>query len=175
MKKGNFVILILSLITLTTFAQSTETDAKLQSELKKLSFMEGKWEGNGWMIGRDGVRSEFTQTENIQFKLDNTLLYIEGLGKSDGKVVHDALAIISFDKEKGHYNFRSYLANGMSGDFMAELIDGKLYWHPTDFIRYIIYLNKNDQWHEKGEINRDGNWIQFFEMTLNKKQLIFVF
>ncbi len=169
MNKTKLIILVFTFITTITFGQSTITDLTMQTELNKLKFMEGRWEGNGWMYGRDGFKSEFIQTENIQFKVDNTLLYIEGLGKSDGKIVHNALAIISFDKEKGHYNFRSYMANGMNGDFKAELIDGKLYWYPTDFIRYIIYLNKNNQWYEKGEMNRGGNWMQFFEMTLDRK------
>lgn len=150
-------------------AQSVETDTTLQKELKKLKFMEGQWEGKGWMYGRNGVRHEFSQTEDIRFKVDGTVLLIEGMGKSEGKIIHNAMAIISFDKEKGHYNFHSYMANGMSGDFKAELIDNKLYWFPPDFIRYIIYINDKGQWHEKGEMNRAGNWIQFFEMTLDQK------
>ncbi len=170
MKKNILIITVLSIISTLAFGQSKETDAMLQAELKKLSFMDGTWEGNGWMYGRDGIRHEFEQTENIQFKVDGTTLLIEGLGKTDGKIIHNALAIISYDKEKSHYNFRSYLANGMSGDFKAELIDGKLFWYPTDFIRYIIYLNETGQWYEKGEMNREGKWMQFFEMTLDKNK-----
>lgn len=165
MKRINLLLLFLSVITLTTHAKSTKTDTTLQLALSKLKFMEGQ----GWMYVRDGVRREFTQTENIQFKVDNTLLYIEGLGKSEEKIVHNALAIISWDKEKGYYNFHSYLANGMSGDFKAELIEGKLYWYPTPVVRYIIQLNDQGQWLEKGEYKQGEDWMQFFEMTLYKK------
>ncbi|CAN5383873.1 hypothetical protein BH23BAC1_BH23BAC1_05400 [soil metagenome] len=35
-------------------------------------------------------------------------------------------------------------------------------------MRYIINLNDQGQWYEKGEIKRNGNWLQFFEMTLDK-------
>ncbi len=169
MKKNNLTILLMMLFSAMALGQSTETDLQLQSELNKLSFMEGRWEGSGWTYGRDGVKHTFEQTENIQFKVDGTTLLIEGIGKANGEIIHNALAIISYNKEKEHYNFYSYMANGMSGDFKAGLIDGKLYWYPTDFIRYIIFLNEQGQWHEKGEMNRGGNWLQFFEMTLNKK------
>jgi len=48
-------------------------------------------------------------------------------------VTHNAMAIISYNKESDDYSFQSYLQNG-----------------------------------RKGELNREGNWNQFFEMTLNK-------
>ena len=169
MKTIKLSILLLLFSSSFTFAQSSETDTLLQAELSKLKFMEGQWEGHGWMYDQTGTRHEFTQTEDIQFKVDSTTLLIEGIGKSDGKIVHNAMAIISYDKEKGHYNFHSYMANGMSGDFKAELIEDKLYWYPIDFIRYIIFLNDQGQWYEKGEIKRGESWMQFFEMTLNKK------
>lgn len=49
-----------------------------------------------------------------------------------------------------------------------ELIDKKLYWYPTSFIRYIISVNDNNEWLEIGEINKADNWYQFFEMKLSK-------
>jgi hypothetical protein len=36
-------------------------------------------------------------------------------------------------------------------------------------MRYIIYLNDKGQWHETGEMKRENDWFQFFEMTLDKK------
>jgi hypothetical protein len=40
------------------------------------------------MMGRDGSKHEFTQTEKVQFKLDSTALLIEGLGTDQGQLVH---------------------------------------------------------------------------------------
>jgi hypothetical protein len=30
-------------------------------------------------------------------------------------------------------------------------------------------MNDQGQWFEVGEMNREGTWYQFFEMTLNKE------
>ena len=81
-----------------------------------------------------------------------------------------SLAVISYDKQEKHYNFQSYMSNGMSGSFKAELIENKLYWHPADNIRYIIYINDAGQWCETGEMNRNEQWFQFFEMTLDQEE-----
>ena len=150
-------------------AQLPETDSLSQSKITQLEFLVGSWEGQGWMFGQDRQRYEFEQTEEIAFKLDGTAILIEGLGKSSGKVIHNALAIVTYDKEKDHFNFQSYLANGRKGEFKAELIDGKFYWYPRENMRYVIEINDQGQWFETGEFDNQGNWFQFFEMTLNKK------
>ena len=36
-------------------------------------------------MGRDGAKSEFDQTEKIQFKLDSTMVLIEGLANPRGR------------------------------------------------------------------------------------------
>jgi hypothetical protein len=162
-------LLLLSLLSFSvTLGQMLETDSISQAEISRLGFMVGKWKGSGWIMGRDQQQQNFEQTEDVQFKLDQTLLLIEGLGKSDGRVSHSALAVVSFNKQDKHYNFQSYLADGRSGNLKAELIGEKLYWYPMDNIRYLIYINDEGQWHETGEMNRNGQWFQFFEMTLEK-------
>jgi len=54
-------------------------------------------------------------------------------------------AEISYDKQEKHYNFQSYMSNGMSGSFMAELIENKLYWYPgiTSGILSILMMRDN--------------------------------
>ena len=78
--------------------QMLETDSTSQAEVSKLEFMVGKWKGSGWIIGRYRQKQSFEQTEDIQFKLDKTVILIEGLGMTDGKITHNALAVISYDK-----------------------------------------------------------------------------
>ena len=155
------------LIAQLSFSQSLETDSISKSKISELEFMVGNWKGSGWMMGRDGVKSEFEQTEKIQFKLDSTMVLIEGMGQSGGKVVHNALAILTYDKTEDKLVFRSYLQNGQSGEFPAELLDGTLYWYPNTNVRYIIGINETGQWYETGEFKRGENWMQFFEMTLD--------
>lgn len=163
------IILVLFFLSgsITSIAQSIKTDSISKSEISKLVFMVGNWEGKGWMMGKEG-KSEFEQTEIIQFKLDSTAILVEGQGKSGGMIIHDAMAILSYNKEDKNYAFRSYLKNGQNASFKSELIDNKLYWYPNENVRYIIWLNESGQWYEKGEFKRNGNWSQFFEMTLSK-------
>ena len=163
-------ILLLSMIVFSyANAQPVQTDQVAKRNVSKLAFMEGNWAGNGWRYSPDGQKHTFEQTEKVQFKLDSTALLIEGHGTSKGKTIHDAMAVITFDKEKQNYRFSSNLSDGKGGIFSGEIIDGKFYWYPNDFIRYIIAINENGQWHEIGEMNRNGNWFQFFEMTLDKE------
>lgn len=169
MKKLIFLIITLASTLSMTNGQSSETDSTAQAEVKKLAFMVGEWKGTGWMMGQDQVKRSFDQTEKVKFKLDSTAILIEGEGKSGGKVIHDALAILTSQGESDQYDFQSFLPSGQKGTFKSELIDGVYYWYPTDFIRYIIRINEQGQWFEIGEINKGGNWYQFFEMTLDRK------
>ncbi len=164
-------ILIPLFLLLFTFiqAQNTETDSLSKINIQKLDFLAGKWSGNGWMYGQDRNRYEFEQIEDIQFKLDSTTLLIEGLGRSDGKIIHNAMAIVSYNRENSDYGFNSYLANGRKGEFKAELIDDKFYWYPMENMRYIIEINPQGQWFEIGEFNQGDQWFKFFEMTLTKE------
>lgn len=152
-----------------SLSQSSETDSISKSKVSQLEFMVGDWKGSGWMMGRDGSKSEFDQTEEIKFKLDSTMVLVEGMGKSGGKIIHNALAIITYNIEEDKFAFRSYMQNGQSGEFPAEMIDGKLYWYPNPNVRYIIWTNENDQWYETGEFKRGEDWMQFFEMTLDRE------
>ena len=166
-----FLMCILSSVLVGQLsAQSFETDSVSQSEILKLQFIIGKWKGNGWMIGADGKKSEFEQTENIQFKLDSTLILIEGFGQSNGKIIHNAMAIISYNQEYKNYTFQSYLQNGRKGEFKAEVINDSLYWYPYENMRYIITINEKGQWFEIGEMQRNNDWFRFFEMSLDRSE-----
>ncbi|MBK6263578.1 hypothetical protein JKA74_00910 [Marivirga sp. S37H4] len=164
-----FLIIYIVMCTNIAYGQEVQADSLAKAEMIKLNFLEGNWKGSGWMMGADREKHSFQQTEKISFKLDHTIMLIEGKGTSNGKIIHDAVAIVNYDKDNRHYNFRSYLRDGRSGVYKAELIEEKLYWYPNDNIRYIIYLNDEGQWFEIGEINKGGNWYQFFEMTLTKE------
>lgn len=170
MMKLSLLILVLAAISNISIAQSSETDKTSQAEVKKLSFLVGEWSGSGWMMGQDRIRRTFDQTEKIQFKLDSTAILIEGLGKSDGKIVHNALAIITFSGKEDHFDFQSFLPSGQKGNFKSELIDGIYYWYPAESVRYIIQINEKGQWSEIGEFSQGDNWYPFFEMTLDKKK-----
>ncbi|MCC5648236.1 hypothetical protein LC607_36300 [Nostoc sp. CHAB 5824] len=173
----NFILSILFLhILFYGVSQSNmKPDARLTAAMNKLRFMEGQWKGNGW-IQFGPQKNTFVQTEDIRFKVNGTVLQIEGLGvdaKNTSQVIHEAFALISYDQAGDRYLMRAIRGNGNYVDAETRLLeDGAFEWKfkspQAGEIRYTIRL-VNSQWVEKGEINRDGtNWIQFFEMTLNK-------
>lgn len=166
--KTTYLLLFLLAFSTVAKSQDIKTDSVSKAKMSKLDFLVGKWEGEGWIKGRDNQKHTFSQTENIQYKIDSVAILIEGLGRSKGKVTHNAIAIVSYNKEKDNYTFHSYTSTGRGGSFDAELREGKFYWYPNENMRYIIWMNEKGQWYETGEFKKDGEWFQFFEMTLNK-------
>ena len=168
-------IFLLSIFgTTLTFAQRPTLSEAHREAMSKLDFLAGKWKGAGWMMDQSGQRNEFQQTENIQFKLDESILMIEGEGTSNGQTIHDALAIISYDPNEESYQFRSYLATGQNGDYKAELLSEKsLRWildTPRGKIRYTINIDEEGKWSEIGEFQMGPEkWFQFFAMDLVKE------
>ncbi len=162
--------LILICLGISTYAtgQQYELNPEIQERMKQLSFLEGKWEGSGWRLAQDQKKYTFNQTEDVSFQRSGTHLQIEGIGISDGKVVHHAIAMISPTKDENRFEFASYLQSGQKGNFKAEMKEGKFYWYPNEQVRYIITLNEKGQWFEIGEYNMGDRWFQFFEMTLDK-------
>jgi len=156
-------------------AQHPEPSAAHVAEMKKLDFLAGEWKGAGWMQ-MPGGRSEFSQTEVVQKKLHGVALVIEGRGtsKESGRVVHDALAMVTWDEPSKEYRFQSWLFNRPAGgDFRGRVLgENTFQWSmqpPGMTIRYTIRLNEKKQWHEVGEMSRDGqSWQKIFEMTLDK-------
>lgn len=72
---------------------------------------------------RGTERVQTTMTETIERKLNGVVLLVEGLGVIPGdrssapRVVHNALAVVSFYPQTGGYVMRSYIASGLRGDF----------------------------------------------------------
>jgi len=78
--------------------------------MKKLSFLVGRWSGEASVLRGPGNPVELMQTEEAQYKLGGLILMIEGTGraKADGKLVLQALGLISYDDEIGTYRMRAY-------------------------------------------------------------------
>lgn len=159
-------MLIISFITVR--AQEKIPDSASRQQITKLQFLAGEWQGEGWVMKNNGEKLYFKQTEKVQFKLDSTALLVEGLGISQGEVIHNALAIVRSASNEDGYNFYSFLSSNRSGEFRGELIGDKFFWYPDENMRYTIFLNEKGQWYETGEIKRGDTWILFFEMALDK-------
>ena len=174
-----FILICFCSYSSAVLAQESPSAPNQPAAMKKLDFLVGQWQGEGWiMFGRDDRRT-FRQSETVLPKVEGNVLMIEGLGKgkiaNKGKevTIHSAFAVISFDKEANVYRWRAFRADGVSFDVIPQVTDKSVVWGFKDAragdIRFTIKLNEKDQWVETGELSRDGKtWNQFFEMTLNR-------
>ena len=167
-------LLLLIISSLSVNAQAPSPAMQIE-EMKKINFLIGEWQGEGWIQLGANKRETFKQHETVQSKLNGLTLVIEGVGKSkDGseRIVHNALAVVSYDLQKKNLRFSAYQANGQTIDAEAKITQSGLEWGFTQVygtIRFTITLNEKGEWHEIGEINPDGkNWYKNFEMTLQK-------
>lgn len=174
--KKILAVVFLAMLPASFNAQSLAT-AKID-EMKKLEFLVGNWQGEGWMEFAPGERRKASVTETVQSKLGGRVFIIEGLGKAkfpnraEEVVVHNAFAFLYFDQTAKRYVMRAFLANGNAVDADTNFQDGVFEWSmqiPQGKIRYKVRLNDQGQWVETGEMSQDGkSWRQFFEMTLNR-------
>lgn len=170
-----------ALLALTIFAApaiAAPQTSSAPSQMAKMNFLVGTWQGQGWIFTGRGQRHTFKETETVTPKLGGDALLFEGSGKSTdadnaGKVIHSALAVASYDAHAKAFRWYALQAGQSPIDTQARVSDHTLVWHMAvphgGVIRFTIKLNKKHQWHEIGEFSRDGRaWHQFFEMTLSR-------
>lgn len=172
-----FALLAFLIAPWSTIAQQPPSAAVAKEAMAKLSKMVGKWEGEATVQLGPGQTHKVKQTENVQWKLDGTVLLVEGLGKekaADGeeKVVFQAMAICAFEAKSKSYKFHTFRDNGMGAIANAEVTDTGMIWGFEDGrggkIRYTITI-KDDIWTEIGEYLVEGQPArQFFDMTVKR-------
>lgn len=164
------------------FSQNTSFPDTVKS-VKDLSFMEGDWKGEGWIIGQDRVKKRFVQSESIHPKVGKQVLQVEGLGygiDSSGnitdRVIHDAFGIISYNTELKAVTMISFSGkNDRMETAMMSVGDKRLQWSfgnesSGSIIRFKEDFSKEGVWKEVGEFSRNGtDWYPFFEMILMKQ------
>jgi hypothetical protein len=166
----------LCLLTLPAMAQAQMSTAPV--EMKKLDFLLGEWQGEGWIEMGPSQRHSFRQTERLQPKAGGSLVLIEGLGVErvgDKDVpVHQAFAVVTYDNQTKRFKLRAWRAAGDEVVTEPEVDERSLIWGFRDprsgtQIKFTIKLNDKGQWFEIGEASRDGqSWRKFFETTLQK-------
>src|SRR5688572_9560369 len=92
--------IMLGLTVGRSLAQGSAPEA-VKQEMKKIAYMAGRWSGEATMSRPNAAPVKVLQEENIQFKLDGTVLLVEGIGRSveaGNPVVFNALAIVSYNQ-----------------------------------------------------------------------------
>lgn len=167
---------VVVLASFAALAQERPGPTGPPEEMRALDILVGHWKGEGW-TQRGPQRMTFTSEEIVEKKLGGAVLVVEGKhfgsgeGPTNGKLVHDALGVFSYDASTSRYRFQAYLGDGRATDAEAWFEDGKLHWKmqagPVN-IRYVIEI-KDKTWTENGEMSMDGTtWRPFFGMTLER-------
>lgn len=177
------VLLLLALCTLCGAAAPPalaqpplfEEPTAQKEAIDALAFLEGTWEGAGWMARGPDYRATFTSREIVERELEGTVLVVRGLhdaqipGHEEPVRVHDAMAVVSWDAEAGRYRFDTWTSRGAGTNGHGELLgENRFRWYPgSEDVRFTIGLDEEGRWHEIGERRgEDGAWSQFFEMTV---------
>jgi hypothetical protein len=165
-----FFLLLVCVSANPTNGQSPDLS---KESMKKLAMWPGRWTGTS-TSQMQGKTESATVEEIIEWKVDGHALLVNGLGKKEGKVVHEALGVLSFDTKENRYRFRSWLRDGRNADtWFQALGDNKFQWGfdvPTGKIRYNIQLTQTT-WVESGEYSADGTqWFPFFQMQLTRQE-----
>lgn len=171
---------MLAVVAMLLASQVPASDSKPTADpLGPLRAFVGTWRGEGWMEYTPGARRTSMVTETVQPKAGGEVLVVEGLGRSRDSAtggettVHNAFAVIWYDAATKRIMFHAFKAGGINHHTELELIPGGMRWAlpaPNGgHVRFTARLNEQTQWHEVGEISRDGQtWTQFMEMTLDK-------
>lgn len=159
----------------TPAPQKTASTATVAERMAPFAWLIGEWRGSGWMTIPDGSRHTFESLELVTPKLSGNAILIEGKHYHPGRpdqLVHDALAMITWDSRTKAYRFRSALATGQGGDFPVEPTPNGFVWRidtPGGRIVYTV-THQNGVWTERGtRTGPDGATSDFFEMTLRRQ------
>jgi hypothetical protein len=100
------------------------------------------------------------QTEEAQYKLDGLLLTIEGVGrnKTDGKLMLQALGVVSYDDLAGTYHMRAFNDGRWLETEIKLTPEGKgMTWG---------FVFGEIQTHALLRINDQGEWTELHELTV---------
>lgn len=143
--------------------------------MKKLEFLAGKWVGPASAQTGPGKTVQLNQTEQIEYRLDDLLLTIEGTGRDpeSGKVLFHAFAVVSYDEAAGEYAIRAY-SDGRKIDSRLES-DGKGFaWSMSVGngvnVRHVMRLTDKGNWSETSVVKLpSGQEFTQVRMDLQKQ------
>lgn len=167
-------IILCVLVTYSALISAQNPTEKQQEAMEKLSWLEGTWKGAAWTQMGPQKRDTFWMTETISYKLDRTIVEVEGIGKDKtGEVAHHARAVISYNANTQKYQWHAWrIPGGIFSEHEPQLSEKGFTWAmevPSGNIRYEVTHTEEDGWFETGEFSSDGeSWTKFFEMNLHR-------
>jgi hypothetical protein len=171
------IALILTLSLANVIAQAPNNSEAIKHEMKKIAYMAGQWTGEAMVKRGNTPPIKVMQEENVQFKLDGTVLFIEGIGKNpeNKSIAFNALAIVSYNPYTKQFGIKSHTLEGNQTEGYFKIIaENHFEWGfetPTKAkIKFDIVLDPQAKtWVEKGEYSPDGvTWYPTIELKLTK-------
>lgn len=156
----------------STALHAAET-ADAHPEMDAVSFLEGRFMGEAWQLMPTGERVELDSFEHVERRLDGAALLVEGIHrrKDTGERIHHALAMLTWNRGEGRYDWRTALAGRDGGNFEGRLEDGAFVWEidlPGRLIRYTIRV-EDGRWLETGVMLMEGSEpLEIFGMDLQR-------
>lgn len=153
--------------------QSRPDVAVHKTAMGKLGFLAGAWTGQATVTLGPGKPIAITQTERIEYKLDGTVLLVEGTGRdAGGVVVFSALATIAFDAPSNGYRIRAY-REGHDVDAELTLLDQGFEWSFTSGpvkVTNRMHVDSSGRWSEVTDTQLpDGRQIRSVDMLLARQ------
>lgn len=154
-------------------------DSVTLAAMRRLEFLIGDWQGTGTLQRGPGNSSTSNVRESAHWRLDGAGILVQGHGTAQIEAggpevtVHDALAVITYDKANQRYRFQAWRGDGEPMSPNLEVGDRRMVWSfqdPRGFtIRFTMQLTPEGRWNEVGEASRDGTtWFKFMEMNLDR-------
>lgn len=154
-------------------------DSATLAAMRRLEFMIGDWQGTGTLQRGPGNSSTSRVTESAKWALDGAGILVQGHGTAQMEpggpevTVHDALAVITYDRTNQRYRFLAWRGDGEPINANIEVGDKRVVWgfqDPRGFtIRFTMQFTAEGRWNEVGEASRDGQtWFKFMEMNLDR-------
>lgn len=172
------ITLLFAMHVQKSFAQAPNAAETIKQEMKKIAYLEGQWKGEAVMKRGNTPPVKVLQEENVQFKLNGTILLVEGVGRSiesQNTIAFNALGIISYNPYTKQFAMKSHTMEGNQTEaYFKVLEENHFEWGfetpQKAKIKYDIVLNPTSKtWTEKGEYSQDGTtWYPFITLTLNK-------
>jgi hypothetical protein len=172
--KMNKLIVLISLVLST---QHLSAQIETASNIEKMRFfekVEGEWEGVAFAMTPEG-QIEVKQHEKVEYKLNGTILTVEGTGRNEmNEIVFHAYGIMYYDAIENAFKIKAFKDNGQVTLAEVEIVKpGEFIWsfspNPYTHIRYHTKFD-DTEWIETGEYSADKvKWVPIFSMSLTKK------
>jgi len=149
-------ILAVSLSLPLLAQQSAPNSVQMQRQaMHKLSFLQGRWSGPITIMHGPKETLHFTQTEDVEYKLDGLVLLIQGKSTdAQGNEQFSALATVAYDDASHTYRFRAYHQGHYLDTELSVVPDGFSWGFSAGpaHIANTMHLTAKGEWHEVTDV-----------------------